>query len=123
MIDKLKQLKELDAHLDIIKMDKNAARRQVLTDEIQAELESIDIEFDDQTEAVKKTYSSIEAEIKAEIKEAGEGVKKSDLSYGAVWVKPRTTWDTVGLDKYAEDHPEIGKFRKTWESACRINKK
>ncbi len=40
----------------------------------------------------------------------GESVKGTNLQ--AIFIKGRQTWDNAELDKYAEKHPEILKFRK-----------
>lgn len=119
---KLNQLRELDAHLDVIRMDKNAAIETVLTDEIKAKLTDIGIEFDKLSESIRSTAATLEAEIQALVLKDGVSIKKGD-GYGAIYVKGRVTWDTKALDGYAAAHPEIEPFRKVGEASVRINKR
>ena len=120
---KLVQLRELDAHLDVIKMDKKDAIETVLTEEIKAQLATIDIEFDDISESIRSTAASIEAEIKSLVLEVGASTKKGKDHYGATYVKGRVLWDTGALNGYAAAHPEIDQFREIGVPSVRINRK
>ncbi len=119
MKDKLKQLKELDAHLDVIKMDKQEAIDEVITAELKAKLAS----FDEITSAIIVTAATLEAEIKAEVLVSETGAKKGANHYGVSFVKGRVSWDIKALDGYAAAHPEIEKFKKVGKPSVRINKK
>ncbi len=121
--DKLKQLKELDAHLDIVQMDKKKAIDSVMTSEIKEVLNAIDAEFDEISEAIAATAATLEAEVKAEVLANGASTKKGSDHYGASFVKGRVTWDTRALDGYAAAHPEIEKFKSPGKPSVRINKK
>lgn len=121
--DKLRQLKELDAHLDVIRMDKEKAKATVITPEIKAELNAIDIEFDELASAISATIDQLTAEVKKEVLVRGGSTKKGDSYYGANFVKGRVSWDTKALEGYAAAHPEIEKFRKVGNPSVRINKK
>lgn len=120
---KLKQLKELDAHLDVIKMNKSEAIDRVITPEMKAELNAIDTEFDEISEAIKVTATTLETEIKAEVLEVGVSTKKSVDHYGASFVNGRVSWDIKALDGYAAAHPEISQFKKVGQPSVRINRK
>lgn len=121
--DKLKQLKELDAHLDVIKMEKKAAIDSVVTPEIKAELNAIDAEFDETSASIAETVAVLTEEIKTLVLEDGFSTKKGNDHYGATFVKGRVFWNTNALDGYAAAHPEIDRFRKPGEPSVRINKK
>lgn len=121
--NKLKQLKELDGHLDVIRMDKKAAIDSVLTPEIKAELDAIDTEFDEISEAITHTIGKVTAEIKTEVLANGTSTKKGSDHYGASFVKGRTSLDTKALGGYAVAHPEIEPFRSIGDPSVRINKK
>ncbi len=108
---KLGQLRELDDHLDVIKMDKEVAIETVLTEEIKAKLAAIDIEFDEISESIRSTVAGLETEIKTLVLEAGASTKKGE-GYGAIYIKGRVSWDTKALNGYAAAHPEIDQFRK-----------
>ena len=117
---KLAQLKELDAHLEVIRLDKQAAIDSVLTPEIKAQLAAIDAEFNPIAEAITETVATIEADIKAAVLAIGESVKGD---YTAVYAKGRVSWDTKALDGYAAAHPEIEKFRTVGQPSVSIRRK
>lgn len=122
--DKLRQLKELDAHLDVIRMDKKSAIDSVITSEIKAELDAIDAEFDGISEAIIATIDQLTAEVKDEVLVSGSSIKKGKTHYGASFIKGRVSWDIKALEGYAVAHPEIEKFRKKdGDPSVRINKK
>jgi hypothetical protein len=118
---KLEQLRELDAHLDVVKMDKNAAIKTVLTDEIKAQLADLDIEFDGISKSIRDTAAVLEAEIKSLVLKEGASTKGG--GYRAIYVKGSRLWDTKALDGYAAAHSEIDQFRKVGDPSVRINKK
>lgn len=119
---KLVQLRELDAHLDVIKMDKRTAVETVLAVEIRLKLAAIDTEFDEISESIRSTIAGLEMEIKSLVLKAGASTKKGE-GYGASYIKGRVSWDTKALDGYAAAHPEIDQFRKVGAPSVRINKK
>ena len=120
IIDKLAQLKELDAQAEIIRLDKQAAIDSVLTPEIKAQLSAIDAEFDPIAEAVNLTISVIEADIKTAVMAVGESVKGA---YTAVYAKGRVSWDTKRIEGYAAAHPEIEKFKTIGQPSVSIRRK
>ncbi len=117
---KLKQLSELDAQREIIRLDKQKAIDSILTDKIKAQLFAIDTEFDPLIDAINDTVKVIEAEIKTAILAHGKTVKGS---YTAVYSKGRVSWNTKALDSYAAAHPEIKQFKKIGNSSVSIRRK
>ena len=65
----------------------------------QEKLAEIDAEFDPKAEQISQQKSMLEADIKAEVLQAGQTVKGTFHSF--VWSKPRVSWDTKALDGYA----------------------
>ncbi len=121
--NKLKQLKELDAYLDVLMMDKKEAVDSVITPEIKTELNIIDTEFDEISASVTNTIAILTNEIKDEVLASGSSIKKGSGYYGASFVKGQVSWDTKALDGYAAAHPEIERFKKIGNPSVRINKK
>jgi hypothetical protein len=120
VVAKLEQLKELDAHREIIRLDKQAAINSVLTDEIKTQLRAIDAEFDPITENINNTVGVIEAEIKEAVLSHGVTVKGA---YTAIYANGRVSWDTKALDGYAAAHPEIERFKTTGSPSVSIRRK
>lgn len=118
---KLNQLRELDAHLDVIRMGKKEAINKILTDKIKAQLTEIDIEFDEISDAIKETVDTLASDIKELVLASGEGYKGD--GYSASFVKGRVSWDTKALNGYAAAHPEIEQFRKIGNPSARISRK
>ena len=107
MLDRLDNLK---AQLDLLRMDMEAKRRQIIPAEVQAELDALEAEYAPAIEAAQAGIASLEAEIKAAVLEHGATVKASNLQ--AVWMRGRVTWDTKALDGFAKARPELLAFRK-----------
>lgn len=116
---KLQQLKKLDAQLDIIRLDKNAAIEQILTPEVKAQLAAIDAEFDPMLSAVRDAIGKLEGEVKLAVLAHGETVK---AAYMAVYAEGRESWDGKGLAGYAVAHPEIEAFKKIGSPSVSIRR-
>ena len=118
---KLTQLQELDAHLEVIKIDKQRAIDAILTDEVKARISAVDDEFDPLSEAVRATFTQLEDEVKVAVLERGATVKEP-FGYTATFVKARVSWDTKALDGYAAAHPEIERFKMIGSSSVRLRR-
>ncbi len=113
MTDVYTQIEEysrLSAGIDDIRAQKQALIDSVLTPEIREQLAEVDAEFDPKIAELNMTLSILEAQIKAQVLEAGRTIKGSLHSF--TFSRPRVSWDTRGLDGYAMAHPEILRFRK-----------
>lgn len=117
---KIQQLDELNAQLDLVGINKQDAINQVLTPAIKAELAAIDAEFGEQVEAINETLAIIEAEIKAGVIALGSTVKEG--RFMAMYNKGRVTWDTKKMEGFALAHPEIAALRKEGEPFVTIKK-
>jgi hypothetical protein len=109
IVAKLEELAELRAAAELTRLDYEAKRAEILQ-VVQAELEALEAEYAPLFEAAETRGAALEAEIRAEVVEAGASVRGSQLQ--AVYVRGRTSWDTAGLDAYAEEHPEVQDYRR-----------
>ena len=107
--EKIEQYSEFCFGLDAIEAEKKQLIDSVIPPEIKDKLAEIDAEFAQKSESIQAKKTELEAEIKAEVLEAGRSVKGTYHSF--VWSKPRVSWDTKALDGYAAAHPEIQQFR------------
>lgn len=106
---KIRQLEELDAQAEITRLDKQKALSRVIPAEVKAKMETIELEFGQQLEAIRETIAKLESEVKLAVLNHGETVKGD--RYKAVYGKGRVSWNSKGLAGYMVAHPEIEAFR------------
>lgn len=107
----LDQLAELEAQAAVIKLRKQEAVDTVITPEIAARLQEIDIEFAPMLESVASKQQDLAEQIKQAVLKVGHSVKGKFLQ--AVWAKGREGgWDSDKLKGYAMAHPEIMAAKK-----------
>jgi hypothetical protein len=85
-------------------------RRESVMEQIRAQLEALDAEFSDRLRAADEEVGRLEGEVKEAVRELGESVKQEGIH--AIYMRGRVTWDTPGLTRYAETHPEVQEFRR-----------
>jgi hypothetical protein len=107
--DKLNRLADLRAAVDLTRMDYEQRKAEVLK-EVQAELDALESEYQPLLDAALDNAAALEAEIKNDVLLAGQSVSTS--FYQAIYMKGRVTWDNDGINKYAQLHPEVLKYRK-----------
>jgi hypothetical protein len=117
---KLDQLAEFHRQLETLEKDKQKLIDQVLTPEIKARLEEIEIEFGQKAKAAETSIETLEEEIKSETLAHGESVRGA--AFQAVWTKGRQSWDGKALTTYSESHPDILQFRKEGEPSVAIRR-
>jgi hypothetical protein len=118
--EKLDRLANFQAERDFLALHKQELIDQVLTPEIKARLEEIEMEFAQRVEAVDENIAALEEEIKNDVIQHGTTVRGTFLR--AVWNKGRVTWNTKAMDGYASTHPEILEFRKEGQPFVSIKK-
>ena len=118
--EKLDRLAELDAHLDMVLLDKEALKQSVIPAEVKQQLRDIDFEYDPKLEAISQERAQLEAEVRNDVMVSGQSIKGE--TYRASYVLGRTSWDTAALDGYAAVHPEIAQFKKLGAPTVRIAK-
>jgi hypothetical protein len=106
----LDQLANFQAQRDVLSLQKRELIDQILTDEIKLRLEEIEAEFAARVQAVEENIALLEEEIKGEVIRHGATVRGTFLR--AVWNKGRVSWDTRGIERFAQKHPEVLGFRK-----------
>jgi hypothetical protein len=116
---KLNRLADLQAAVDLAKMDYEAKRTEILK-QVQAELDALQAEYDPLLEAAERNVSALEAEIKNDVLLGGESVM-TDV-YQALYMKGRVAWDTEGIDKYALMRPEVLKYRRQGQPSVTLRK-
>ena len=105
----LNALAELVAQEDAIRLQKEALKAQVLTEEIKKQLVDIDLEFMSREETVQILIAETREKVKAAVILHGESVRGERMQ--AVYAKPRTRWNTQALEGYALTNPGIKAFR------------
>jgi hypothetical protein len=61
-------------------------------------------------EAVDENIALLEGEVRQAVIQHGETVRGTFLR--AIWHQGRVTWDTKGMQRYSQSHPEILAYRK-----------
>lgn len=120
IIDKLNRLADFQAQRDYLNLQKQELIESVLPPEIKARIEEIEAEFSGRLEAVNANIEGLECDIKQDAVEEGATVQGQFLQ--AVWNRGRTSWDNVGLERYARMHPEILSYRKLGSPFIAIRK-
>ena len=106
----LDHLADMQEQVDRIQVHFWDLRGEIIPPEIQMQLIELDAERDTAMEPALKEIANLEADIKANILEAGVSAKGSRLH--AIWSKGRVSWDTKALDGYVAAHSELLPFRK-----------
>jgi hypothetical protein len=114
----LDQLANLQAKADIIRLEFAQLRKQIIPQEIQAQLDDLDAEMETTLEPVNQAVSDLTETVKQNVIVTGASVKGTFLQ--AVYSKPRVSWDNKGLDGFMVAHPEIKAFRKEGEPSVSI---
>lgn len=117
MLDKLA---DLYAQREAMEAEKQALMAKVIPPEIKARLDDIEAEFGEKAKAATANIEALEDSIKEATLTHGESVRGA--GFQAVWNKGRVSWDSKGLQAYADDHPEVLQYRKEGEPSVTIRK-
>jgi len=109
-VDLLEKLTELQAQIDVLKMNKADTLDKVIPPEVQDAIDAVNAEFDAQIEAANKRFSEIENAVKVAVSESGETVKGG--AYQAVYNKGRVSWNTKQLEGLMIAFPRLAEARK-----------
>jgi hypothetical protein len=118
-MNKLDTLSELYAQRDLLQLDLNAKRAQVMAI-VQDQLDALELEYTPKLVTVTEKIEQTETTVKEEALTAGETQRGQFLM--VVWSKGRETWDTKALTGYAAAHEELLKFKRTGEPSVSIRK-
>jgi len=94
----------------VIVQEKYAERRAAIMDQFRPLLEAIDAEFADRLRASGEEAARVEAEVRETVLAFGASFRHAGVH--AVYTRPRVTWDSRGLARYMETHPDVGQFRR-----------
>ena len=123
-MNKLDQLSELRARLDVLTDDRLAECAAVLAAvkpqlaAVKPQLDAINERYAPQLAETADTITALENDIRLDVLQYGVTVKGAHLQ--AVWMKGRQSWDSARLEGYAVAHPEIAQFRKVGEPSVTI---
>jgi hypothetical protein len=116
----LADYENMQAMLDVIRMNMAEAKAAVIPQEVQNDLEAIEAEFSAKLEQGQAKLDDMKAQIAAGVKAFGKTVNGS--VYQAQYVKP--SWgirDVPGLLAYAASgHPEIMRFPEESKPSARV---
>jgi hypothetical protein len=107
--NKFEQLAELRAYAGELRKRADAEREQVL-EKVRAELQAVEAKYEPALQEASQAIAELEAEVKAEVLKVGRTVRVGPVR--AVFYRGRVTWDSKGLARYAQGHPELERFRK-----------
>lgn len=96
-------------------------RRELVLDQVRAQLEAVDAEFCEQLRAAAEEVSQLEDEVREAVREAGQSVKQEGIH--VLYMRGRVTWDNGELSRYAEMHPELLEFRRIGKPSVSIRYK
>src|SRR5262249_9754233 len=85
-------------------------RRAAILEQVRPQLEALEADFADRLETVRGEGSELEAEAREAVLAFGASFRHAGIH--AVYIRPRVTWDTQGLARYMETHPEVAEFRR-----------
>lgn len=85
-------------------------RRSAILEQVRAQLETLDAEYSERLRAASEVVSRRQAEVKEAVLQLGESVRQYGIH--AVYSRGRVSWDSRGLYRYLENHPELAVFRR-----------
>ena len=109
-VEKLERLGEIRTALEKLKAAEAAEVETVLTPEIRARIEKINLDWAEKIAEKER----LEAEITAEVLAAKESVKSPEVV--AVYCRGRVSWDGKKLDGMMALIPQLSEARKVGES-------
>jgi uncharacterized protein YifE (UPF0438 family) len=93
-------------------------RRAAVMEQIRTQLEALDAEFGEMLREADEEVVRLEGEVKEAVRAVGESVKLEGIH--AIYYRGRLTWDSRGLSRYAETHPDVLEFRRVGNPSVSI---
>ena len=109
-VEKLNQLAEMRASVNVIDTEKQALIDSVYTPEIREKVREIEAEFKPKVEGLNQNIAETETAIKTDVLAVGETVQADLLE--AVICNGRVSWDTKGLDEAIKVLPQLAQYKK-----------
>lgn len=95
----------------------SAARAAVLA-QVRDQLDAVDAAFAARLGEATAAAAAAEQVLRGLVLQVGRSVTLAGIK--ATYMHQRVTWDTPGLDAYAQDHPEVRAFRKIGKPAVAL---
>jgi hypothetical protein len=114
---KLSQLATARRRLDALRELVEAKKQEVLKP-VEVELAELEARYSGQLEQESQIVADIEAEVKADVFTVGHSVRAEGVQ--VIYYRPRVTWDSKGLARYAETNPEVEQFRKVGQPSVSL---
>jgi uncharacterized protein YifE (UPF0438 family) len=95
-----------------------AARRDAIIAQVRPQLEALEAEYTDRLRATGEEATRLQDEAREEVLLFGASFKHAGVY--AVYARGRVTWDTKGLTRYMEAHPEVAEFRRVGEPSVSL---
>lgn len=93
-------------------------RREAVLEGIRPQLEALEASYADQIAAARDETARLESEIREAVLAFGRSFKHAGVH--AVYTRGRVTWDSKGLSRLAESHPEVREFRRVGSPSVRL---
>jgi hypothetical protein len=87
-----------------------AERRAAIMERVRPLLDALDAAFTDRLRATREEAAQLEAVAREAVLAFGASFRHAGVH--AVYTRPRVTWDSRGLARYSETHPEVAEFRR-----------
>lgn len=121
ILQRLHALEDLQIQQQLVAIEKQSLRDSVLTDEIRKQLAEIDLELAPREDTLVEALARETDWVKRAVTTYGKSVTGEHLQ--AVYVKGRESWDSRGLQGYAQAHPEVLTFQKIGDPSVSIRKR
>jgi hypothetical protein len=115
----LHKLAEVRAQSELLAMDKQELLQQILAP-VQEQLRELEAEFAPKSERLQELEAELLGAVKTAVLARGASVRAGSLH--AVYLRGRESWDSRGLQGYAQAHPEVLHFQKVGESSVSIRR-
>ncbi len=90
--------------------DEYSARRVAIMEQVRSQLDALDAEFANRLAATGDESARLEAEAREAVLAYGASFRHAGVH--ALYARGRVTWDSKGLARYMESHPDVGEFRR-----------
>ena len=120
LIEQMDAIADTEIQLDLIIADRETLKNKQIPLSIQAELESIDLEFEPKIETIKDNIKERKEQLKSLLMKYAKPIKSKTYSWT---YEPTIEWNSDALDGYALTHPEILWMRKEGKPTTRLTPK
>jgi uncharacterized protein YifE (UPF0438 family) len=94
------------------------SERDSILSQVREQLAALDKAYSDLLRQADEEVSNLEGEVREAILLLGESAQRVEVQ--AIFCKGRVSWDSKGLDRYVEQHPDVAEFRRIGAPSVRI---